>query len=138
MYIFFLYLVLFFIKFSTISYAANVHKISDLEVSDKFDKNFNKTKTINKAFEMAFKLLIQKITLTSDKEKLNEIKNLEIKNFVESFTIIDEKFVDNKYIAKFDVEFDKTRVGNLLEKKNIFPSIPIKKKTFCNAYTLAK
>jgi len=130
LYIFFLYLVLFFIKFSTISYAANVHKISDLEVSDKFDKNFNKTKTINKAFEKAFKLLIQRITLTSDKEKLNEIKNLEIKNFVESFTIIDEKFVDNKYIAKFDVEFDKTRVGNLLEKKNIFPSIPIKKKLF--------
>ena len=130
MYIIFLYIVLFFIKFSTISYADDVHKISNLEISDKFDKNFSKIKTINKAFEKAFNLLIQKITLSSDKEKIGKIQKNEIKNLVDSFTVINEKFVDNKYIATFDVEFDKKNVANLLEKKNIFPSIPIKKKLF--------
>ncbi len=130
LYIFFLYLVLFFIKFSTISYADNVHKINNLEITDKFDKNFSKINTINKAFEKAFKLLLKKIILSSDQEKLNNIKNSEIKNLVDSFTIVDEKFVDNKYIAKFDVEFDKKNVKSLLENRNIFPSIPIKKKLF--------
>ena len=130
MYIFFLCLVLFFIKFFTISYADNVHRISNLEISDKFDKNFNKTKTINKAFDKAFNLLLKRITLSSDQEKLGNIKNSEIKNLVDSFTIVDEKFVDNKYIAKFDVEFDKANVSSMLEKKNVFPSIPINKKLF--------
>ena len=123
-------MVLFIIKFSTASYADSVHRISNLEISDKFDKNFNKNKTINKAFEKAFNLLLQKITLSSDKEKLGKIKISEIKNLVESFTIVDEKFVNNQYIGNFDVEFDKKNVANLLEKKNIFPSMPIKKKLF--------
>tara|TARA_Y100000590_G_scaffold423838_1_gene530097 strand:+ start:2687 stop:3730 length:1044 start_codon:yes stop_codon:yes gene_type:complete len=130
LYIFFLYLVLFFIKFSTISYADNVHRISNLEISDKFDKNFDKNKTINKAFEKAFNLLVERITLSSDKEKLNKVNNFEIKNLIDSFAIIDEKFIDNKYIATLDVEFDKANVSNLLEKNNIFPSIPIIKKLF--------
>ena len=48
---------------------------------------------------------------------------------VESFSIVDEKFIDNKYISKFEVEFNKRQLFNYLEKKNIFPSIP-KKFTF--------
>ena len=40
----------------------------------------------------------------------------------------DERFIDNKYIVKFDVNFNKKNTLRFFEKKNIFPSIPNKKK----------
>ena len=40
---------------------------------------------------------------------------------------MDEKFIDNKYVSKFEVEFDKKQVFRHLERKNIFPSIPKEK-----------
>ena len=49
---------------------------------------------------------------------------------MDSFTIIDEKFVDNKYFANFEVDFNKRLVLKYFEKKNIFTSIPIEKKIF--------
>ena len=40
----------------------------------------------------------------------------------------DERFVNNEYKVKFDVNFNKKNTLNFFEKKNIFPSIPVKKK----------
>ena len=60
--------------------------------------------------------------------KLKNTNIKTIKRLVDSFTIIDEKFVENKYIATFEVNFNKKLVLNYLEKKNIFISIPIEKK----------
>jgi hypothetical protein len=48
---------------------------------------------------------------------------------VETFTIKEEKFIDEIYYMNLGVSFNKRKVFNYLEKKNIFPSIP-KKKTF--------
>ena len=130
MYIFFLVFVIFFIKFSTTHVHANTYEIEDLEISELYDLNFDKQNIINKAFELAFKELILKITISDDNKNLN-VENLKlIKSLVDSFTIVDEKFVDNNYFAKFDVEFNKKLVLNYLEKKNIFPSIPKEKKLF--------
>ena len=123
-YIFFLYFIIFFIKFSTDTYADEVYKIKDIKISEGFDSNFDKNKTIYKAFDLAFDQLVSKIILTTDKKKLKKIKSSEIQNFVDSFAIVDERFVDNKYIALFEVEFSKKRINNLLEINNIFPSIP--------------
>ena len=70
------------------------------------------------------------MAISDDNKNLN-VENLKlIKSLVDSFTIVDEKFVDNNYFAKFDVEFNKKLVLNYLEKKNIFPSIPKEKKLF--------
>ncbi len=129
-YIFFLYFIIFFIKFSTASNSSEVYKIDKIELSEKFDLNFNKNKIINKAFNAAFKELVSKITLSSDNKKLEKIESLEIKNLVESFIIVDEKFINDNYIATFEVEFNKSNFNHLLEKNNIFPSIPIKKDMF--------
>ena len=49
---------------------------------------------------------------------------------IDTFSIIDEKFIDNKYIANFEVKFNKKEVLNYLYKNNIFASIPQKKKLF--------
>ena len=127
LYIFFLLFVLFFIKFSTTSVYANTYKIIDLEISESYDLNFNKQNIIDSAFQMAFKELIAKITISEDKQNLNSTNLKLIKSLVDSFTIVDEKFIENKYFAKFDVDFNKKQVLNFLERENIFPSIPREK-----------
>ena len=110
LYIFFLLFVLFFIKFSTTSVYANTYKIIDLEISESYDLNFNKQNVIDSAFQMAFKELIAKITISEDKKNLNSTNLKLIKSLVDSFTIVDEKFIENKYFAKFDVDFNKKKV----------------------------
>ena len=127
LYIFFLIFVLFFIKFSTTSVYANTYKIIDLEISESYDLNFNKQNIIDSAFQMAFKELIAKITISEDKQNLNSTNLKLIKSLVDSFTIVDEKFIENKYFAKFDVDFNKKQVLNFLERENIFSSIPKEK-----------
>ncbi len=126
-YIFFLFFLIFFIKFSTISALANSFKIVDLEISKPYDNNFNKEKVINVAFEKAFEELMLRIT-TLKEEELNSLINIKnIHSLIESFSIVDEKFIDNKYISKFEVEFNKKQLFKYLERNNIFPSIPNEK-----------
>ena len=127
-YILFLFYLIIFTKFSTISVKANTYKIKDLEISKPYDNNFNKEAVIDKAFEKAFELLLLKITNINE-DQVSEITDLKtIYGLVESFAIVDEKFVDNKYFSKFEVEFNKKHLFKFLEKKNIFPSIPKQKK----------
>ena len=47
---------------------------------------------------------------------------------IDSFTISDEKFVNNEYFAKLETTFNKRKILDFLDKNNIFPSIPIKNK----------
>ena len=126
-YILFLFFLIFFTKFSTTVAFANTYKIEDLQIAESYDNNFNKENVINTAFEKAFEQLLLKITSIDDEEiaKLINLKN--IYGLVESFSIVDEKFIDNKYISNFDVEFNKKLLFKYLEEKNIFPSIPKEK-----------
>jgi len=126
-YIFFLFFIIFFIKFSTDNVNANTYKVSDIEISKVYDKDFNKEEVIDIAFKKAFKELILRITTTNGEQvsKLTNLKN--IYSLIESFSIVDEKFIDNKYVSKFEVEFSKKELFKYLEKKNIFPSIPKEK-----------
>jgi len=126
-YIFFLFFIIFFIKFSTIAVKANTYKIVDLEISKTYDIDFNKEEVIDMAFKKAFEELILRIT-TINREQVSKLANLKtIYSLIESFSIVDEKFIDNKYLSKFEVEFSKKELFNYLEKKNIFPSIPREK-----------
>jgi len=47
---------------------------------------------------------------------------------VESFSIKEEKFIDETYYMKLGVSFTRKKVFDYMKKKNIFPSIPAKKK----------
>ena len=46
---------------------------------------------------------------------------------IDTFSIKEEKFVNEIYYIKLDVSFNKKIIFDLLEKKNIFPSLPVKK-----------
>ena len=129
-YIFFLSFFIFFIKFSTGITFANTYKITELEITEPYDINFDKDKIIDIAFQNAYEELMLTIT-TIDDAYISKNKDLKlIKTLIESFSIVDEKFIDNKYIAKFEVNFDKKEVLNFLERKNIFSSIPKRNRLF--------
>tara|TARA_B100001250_G_C19756176_1_gene770212 strand:- start:87 stop:1163 length:1077 start_codon:yes stop_codon:yes gene_type:complete len=130
LYIFFLSCVLIFIKFSTSIVNAEIYKITKIKLSKPYELNFNKQIVIENAFENAFRELIKKITISKDFLKIQNTNIKTVKNLVDSFTVVDEKFVDNKYFATFEVNFNKKLVHNYLEKKNIFTSIPIEKELF--------
>ena len=127
LYIIFFSFVLFInIIFST-SLNASLFKISDLEIVEPFELNFNKEKVIEKGFIKAFHELISMITTSGDKKKIVDTELMIIKGLIDSFTMSNERFINNKYYVNFDVNFNKKNILGFFEKKNIFPSIPKKK-----------
>ena len=53
-----------------------------------------------------------------------------IKGLIETFSIKEEKFINEIYYLSLNVTFNKKKIFNLLEAKNIFPSIPVKQNVF--------
>ena len=127
-YIFFISFVLFIIIFSTTYLSANTFKVSGIEISSSFELNFKKSKVIDDGFQTSFSYFLSMITTSGDKNKIKNISIKEIKGVIDSFTISDEKFINNEYFAKLETTFNKKKILNFLEKRNIFPSIPIRNK----------
>ncbi len=111
--------------FSTTFLNAKTFRVNDIEISQSFDLNFSKNKVLDKGFKLAFLNLISMITTSGDKKKIKNTSLNEIKGMIDSFTISDEKFIDDKYFANLDVIFNKKNTLLFLEKENIFPSIPV-------------
>ena len=106
LYIFFLIFVLIINEFSTNKAYSKNFIISDIEVEEKYDLNFNKSKVIDKGFIQAFKILIYKMVEKKDRSKFKNISLKQIKSLIDNFSIVDEKFINNKYTNKFEVQFN--------------------------------
>ena len=127
-YIFFTSFVLFIIIFSTTYLHATTFRVSDIEISSPFVLNFKKSKVIDRGFQASFSNLLSMITTSGDRNKIKDISIKEIKSMVDYFIISDEKFINNEYFAKLETTFNKKKILRFLEKKNIFPSIPLRNK----------
>ena len=127
-YILFISYVLFIIFFSTTHLYANTFKVSNIEISSPFELNFKKNAVINEGFQTSFLSLISMVTTSGDKSKIKNISIKELKSMIDSFTISDEKFINNVYFAKLETTFNKKKFLKYLERKNVFPSIPVKNK----------
>ena len=68
------------------------------------------------------------ITTSGDRKKIKNVSIKEIKGMIDSFTISDEKFINNEYFANLETTFNKKKILKFLENKNIFPSIPQRNK----------
>ena len=123
-FVFFIFIFFNFILISKLH--ANSFKINEIEVSEDFNLDFNKKKVFDKAFESAFFQLISTVVLSKDIEKLENTSLSTIKSLIDSFNVSDEQFFENKYYAKFNVNFNKKNVYTYFESKNIFPSMPKK------------
>ena len=128
LYILFIVLSLNIFFFSTTKVLAKSFEINDIEISKPFENNFNKNIVIDTGFKEAFSKLIQTIIRSSDYKKVKNIKLNEIKAMVDSFSIKEEKFIDQNYYVNLGVSFNKKKIFKYLERKNIFPSQIIKEK----------
>jgi len=124
LYIFFLILVFFFNEFSTNIALSKNYNVSDIIVEEVYDINFDKSKVVDIAFKKAFKILIYKLIENKDRSKVKNISLKDKKSIIENFSITEEKFVNNKYIARFNVQFNKRKILNYLNNKAIIPSSP--------------
>ena len=123
----FVFCIVIFFNFILISKLhANSFKINEIEVSEDFNLNFNKKKVFDKAFESAFFQLISTVVLSKDITKIENTSLSTIKSLIDSFNVSDEKFFENKYYAKFNVNFNKKNAYTYFELQNIFPSMPKK------------
>ena len=127
LYIYFCFLALLNIFFSTTNVNAKSFSINDIEISTPFEINFNKNQIIDEGFLEAFNQLVLSIVQTKDQKKLKQTSLSSIKSMIETFSIKEEKFINEVYYLSLNVSFNKKRVFNLLESKNVFPSLPIKK-----------
>jgi hypothetical protein len=123
----FLFLALLNIFFSTENSVAKTFSIKEIEISSPFNASFDKSKIINKGFTKAYEQLILTIVQSKDQIKLKKSSLKEVKSVVETFSIVEENFIDEIYNLTLNVEFNKRIFFELLEKKNVFPSSIIKK-----------
>ena len=127
-YIYFILFSLLIVFFSTTYSNANAFRVSKIEISSPFELNFEKNNVIDKGFQTSFSDLISMITTSGDRKKIKNISIKEIKGMIDSFTISDEKFINNEYFANLETTFNKKKILKFLENKNIFPSIPQRNK----------
>ena len=123
-YIYFISFSLLIVFFSTTYSNANAFRVSKIEISSPFELNFEKNNVIDKGFQTSFSDLISMITTSGDRKKIKNVSIKEIKGMIDSFTISDEKFINNEYFANLETTFNKKKILKFLENKNIFPSIP--------------
>ncbi len=124
LYIFFAILAFNFTEFSTNIATAKTFVVSKIEVEEKYNLNFNKLKIIDRGFKKAFEDLSQMILERKDHKKINDTSIEDIKKIVESFSILDEKFVNEKYKSTMEVEFNRKKLIKYLNSKNITLSLP--------------
>ena len=123
----FLFLALLNIFFSTENSVAKTFSIKEIEISSPFNASFDKNKIINRGFVEAYEELIFTIVQSKDQKKLQNSSTKEVKSLVETFSIVQESFIDEIYNLTLNVEFNKKSFFELLEKKNVFPSSIIQK-----------
>jgi hypothetical protein len=130
LYIYFCFLALLNIFFSTENIQAKTFSINDIEISTPFEINFDKNKIIEEGFSQAFDILILSIVQTKDQKKLGKTSLSQIKGLIETFSIKEEKFINEVYYLSLNVSFNKKKILNLMERKNVFLSLPVKKNIF--------
>ena len=130
LYISFLFVALIKIFFSPTFLQASTFEVKNTQISKEFDINFDKNDVIDAGFKIAFDDLILKIIKSKDHFKLKNVSEKNLKSMVDTFSIKEEKFIDNHYHANIDVSFNKKKIYEYFEKQNIFLSLPKQKKVF--------
>ena len=101
------------------SIADNVFTIDNVEVLGYVDLNFSREKYINKGFSSSFEILMKKILLSKDLNRVKKIKLKEVKKLISSFQVLDESYNKSEYKINLKIFYDDIKVKKVLGKKNI-------------------
>jgi len=102
----------------------NVFIIDNVKIEEVINVNFSRDKYINKAFLDSFKILMSKILISRDINKISNIKLIEIKSFINSFKILEETYRNDKYRAILKIFYNDIKIKKFLEQKNILYTQP--------------
>ena len=112
------------ISFSKSFAQENIFIIDDVKVEGTINLNFSRTRYINKAFLGSFEILMSRILLSRDLNKVSKIKLNTIRSLVNSFQILEETYRKDEYRATFKIFYNDNKVKKLLAEKNISFSQP--------------
>ena len=102
----------------------NVFIIENVNVRGTVDLKFSRDKYINKGFKKSFNILMSKVLLSNDFDKIKNIKLKQIKSLINNFQIVEENYKNNQYEIVFKIYFNDIKVKKLLEEKNVSFSLP--------------
>lgn len=97
----------------------NVFVIDNIKVKGEIDINFSREKYIDKAFLKSFEILMSRILLSKDSNKISNISLNKIKNLIKSFQIYEETYRKNEYKANFRIYYNEAKIKKFLGQKNI-------------------
>ena len=120
LYNFFLLLASIIFFFSTTKVLGKAFNVDDIEISRPFEINFDKNDVIDDGFRKAFFHLISIILNSTDQKKINKIKLNEIKGMIESFSIKEEKFINEIYHLSIGVAFNKKKSFQVFRDRKYF------------------
>ena len=123
-FIFFTATIFLFILFTKSFSEENVFTINNVTVKGEIDLNFSREKYINKAFLNSFEILMNKILLSRDLTKMNNIKLKQIKSLINHFQILEESYRKDEYKAKIKIFYSDVKIKKFLRGKNISFSQP--------------
>ena len=108
-----------FITFTKSFSEENVFTINNVEVKGVVDLNYSREKYLDKAFSNSFEILMTKILLSRDLNKIDDIKLKQIKNLISSFQILEESYSRDEYKVNVKILYNDIKVKKFLGKKNI-------------------
>ena len=111
--------ILIFIPFKKSFGEENVFTINNVKVKGAIDTNFSREKFLNKAFLNSFEILMNKILLTRDLKKINNINLNQIKRLIKGFQVLEESYRENIYRANIKIYYNEDKIKKFLSKKNI-------------------
>ena len=97
----------------------NIFAINNVKVNGEIDLNFSREKYLNRAFKDSFEVLMSKILLTRDLQRISNISLKEIKKLISSFQILEESYSKDEYKASYKILYNDLKVKKFLSKKNI-------------------
>jgi len=123
-FIFLTSIILLFISLTKSFSEESVFTINEVKVEGGIDVNFSREKYLNRAFLDSFDILMNKILLISDLNKVDQTKLKEIKNLIKSFKIIEESYRGDIYRSEIKVVYSEKKVKQFLRNKNISFFLP--------------
>ncbi len=102
----------------------NIFIVNNIKIETPININFSREKYIDKAIQNSFEKLMSKILLSSDLQEVSNVNLKTIKNLIQSFQVLGESFLNNKYVATFKFFYNDNKIKKFLVKKNISFSQP--------------
>ena len=92
--------ILFSFSFTKSFGEENIFIVNKVEIEGNIDLNFSRDKYIDAAIKESFQMLMSKILVSSDLDKLKNIKLKKVKSLVKNFQIIEEMYRKKKNIME--------------------------------------